>query len=89
MTSTTTEWATARFHLDARISRWAKGVSHTDLSGDLTWHSTAMNKDFSKTKALCVMQVFNHQIHHRGQIHAMLGAAGADMYTTDIPFMPE
>lgn len=89
MTQNANEWALARFRLDGRISSWAKTVTNTDLSGDLKWHSTAMNKDFSKPIALCVMQVFNHQTHHRGQVHAMLGAAGAQMPVTDIPFMPE
>ncbi|MEM9179394.1 MAG: DinB family protein, partial [Pseudomonadota bacterium] len=37
----------------------------------------------------CIMQVFNHQTHHRGQVHAMLTAAGTIPDDTDIPFMPE
>jgi uncharacterized damage-inducible protein DinB len=35
------------------------------------------------------MHLFNHQTHHRGQIHAMLTAAGATAPVTDILFMPE
>ena len=37
----------------------------------------------------CVVHFFNHQTHHRGQVHAMLTAAGAKAPVTDIPFMPE
>ncbi len=88
-TSTLGEWSTARFRMDARIKAWAKTVTHTDLAGDVTWFSGALQADVSKPKALCVTHFFNHQAHHRGQVHAMLGAAQAPMYTTDIPFMPE
>jgi uncharacterized damage-inducible protein DinB len=35
-----------------------------------------------------VLQLFNHQTHHRGQIHAMLTAAGAKPYDTDIAITP-
>ncbi len=31
---------------------------------------------------------FNHQTHHRGQMHAMLTAAGVTTTDTDLPFMP-
>ncbi|MFP6690155.1 MAG: DinB family protein, partial [Alphaproteobacteria bacterium] len=29
------------------------------------------------------------QTHHRGQVHAMLTAAGAKPDDTDLPFMPQ
>lgn len=89
MTATLAEWSLARFRLDGRFTVWAKGVTHTELTGDLTWFSGSVQREISKPKALCLMQVFNHQTHHRGQVHAMIGAAGGEMYVTDIPFMPE
>jgi len=85
---TLAEWSMERFRTDARFVTWAKGVKHLDLTGDLTWFSGSIQSDVSKPRAVCVAQMFNHQTHHRGQVHAMLGAAGAPMYTTDIPFMP-
>jgi len=36
---------------------------------------------------LAVVHVFNHQTHHRGQVHAMLTAAGAKTEDTDLIFM--
>jgi uncharacterized damage-inducible protein DinB len=42
----------------------------------------------SKPRALLVAHMFNHQTHHRGQVHAMLTAAGATPGDTDLPFMP-
>jgi uncharacterized damage-inducible protein DinB len=37
----------------------------------------------------CVTHFFNHQTHHRGQVHAMLTAAGAKPGDTDLFIMPE
>jgi uncharacterized damage-inducible protein DinB len=33
------------------------------------------------------MQLFNHQTHHRGQVHAMLTAAGAAPQPTDLQML--
>ncbi len=82
------QWLKERAAADARFVAWADGVSQTDIQGDLTWFSGSIQSDISKPRALCIVQMFNHQTHHRGQVHAMLGAAGAPMYTTDLPFMP-
>ncbi len=86
------DWAmlwSARPALDARIAGWAWSITDADLDGDLTWHSGFLKRDITKPRALCVMQLFNHQTHHRGQVHAMLTAAGAKPEDTDLPFMPE
>jgi len=86
------DWAalkTARAQADARIVDWGERVLAQDLAGDLTWYSGAMGRELTKPRALLVMQLFNHQTHHRGQVHAMLTAAGARPDDTDLPFMPE
>ena len=89
MTPTPAVWAAERFRMDGRIKQWAEGLSAIDLVGDLTWYSGMLQRDMIKPKALCIMQLFNHQTHHRGQVHAMLTAAGQKPTDTDIPFMPE
>ena len=81
-------WEAERFRLDGRIRLWAASLHEIDLVGDLTWHSVAFGKEFRKPMGLCVTQLFNHQTHHRGQVHAMLTAAGVDPGPTDVPFMP-
>jgi len=81
-------WA-ERPKLDARIAAWAWMVSPDELADELRWHSFALGRDMAKPYALCVMHFFNHQTHHRGQVHAMLTAAGARPDDTDLPFMPE
>lgn len=89
MTPTPAVWAADRFRMDARITLWAQSVSAIDLVGDLAWYSGAAEREMSKPKGLCVMQLFNHQTHHRGQVHAMLTSIGIKPNDTDLPFMPE
>jgi uncharacterized damage-inducible protein DinB len=74
---------------DASIISWADRLTDEDLGGDLSWYSGAMKTDLTKPKWVCITQLFNHQTHHRGQVHAMLTAAGAKPDDTDLPFMPE
>jgi uncharacterized damage-inducible protein DinB len=88
-TPTAAVWTADRFRMDARITLWAQSVSAIDLTGDVTWTSVAVGRTMSKPKALCVVQLFNHQTHHRGQVHAMLTALGKNPNDTDLPFMPE
>jgi uncharacterized damage-inducible protein DinB len=88
-TPTPAVWAADRFRMDARITLWAQKVTALGLLGDMTWYSGAAGREISKPKALCVMQLFNHQTHHRGQVHAMLTAMGLKPNDTDLPFMPE
>jgi uncharacterized damage-inducible protein DinB len=33
--------------------------------------------------------MFNHQTHHRGQVHCMLTQAGGKPHDTDLPLTPE
>lgn len=71
------------------INGWAQNLDAGWLEGDLTWRSTAYNRDFTKPKWLLVTHLFNHQTRHRGQVHAMLTAAGAKPDDTDLGFMDE
>ena len=79
----------ARQAADARFIDWGARVSRSDLEGDFSWHSAVLQRDFTKPKSVCVMQIFNHQTHHRGQVHAMLTAAGTRPDDTDLPFIPD
>ena len=72
---------------DHRIEEWAKGLNAEDCSGQFRWRS-AMGHDFEHPRALVYTHFFNHQTHHRGQVHAMLTAAGVATQVTDLPFMP-
>ena len=89
MTATPVEWSTHRFRTDGRISLWADKLASVDLVGDLTWYSEAAKREVTQPMQTCIVHFFNHQTHHRGQVHAMLTAAGAKPGPTDLPFMPE
>jgi uncharacterized damage-inducible protein DinB len=78
-----------RAAFDQRILGWAHGVDPAWFEGELSWYSGAVGRQVTKPKKLLVLQLFNHQTHHRGQIHAMLTAAGAKPGDTDVPFMPD
>jgi len=82
-------FGTARQAQDTRILTWAHEVTPNWFDGDLSWYSGVLGRDISKPKKTLVIQLFNHQTHHRGQVHAMLTAAGAHPEDTDVPFMPE
>jgi len=57
---------------DAGVSRWANKVDGAWLAEDLTWFSGAANREVRAPLRLLVTHFFNHQTHHRGQVHAML-----------------
>ena len=81
-------WKESRMALDGQIEAWASGLRPRDLEGDLNWYSGAAGRDFSLPVEICIVHMFNHQTHHRGQIHAMLTAAGAKPGATDLMLMP-
>lgn len=85
------DWASlkqARREQDKAIAAWAASVEQTHLASSLTYVSAAIGKEFTQNIGLLTIHMFNHQAHHRGQVHAMLTAAGAKLEDTDIPFMP-
>jgi uncharacterized damage-inducible protein DinB len=82
-------WSAARFQMDGRIRTWAQRLRAIDLKGDLAWYSGALKRDMRQPVALCIAHMFNHQTHHRGQIHAMLTAAGVQAPVSDLAAMPE
>ena len=88
-TSTSENWVSERLSMDGCILNWAKDLTNVELQGDLNWFSGALQKEVTRKKELCVMHMFNHQAHQRGQVHAMLTAAGQDGATSDLFILPE
>ncbi len=89
MCPTLAAWNAERQHLDGKISHWAESVRAVDLTGELTWQSMALGREVCKTIALCVTHMFNHQTHHRGQLHQMLTSAGFEAPVSDLFYLPE
>ena len=86
---TVSSWSADRFRTDGKIRFWADGVRTLHLKGDLTWFSGAAGRQITAPMASTVVHFFNHQTHHRGQIHAMLTAAGRQAPVSDLFLMPE
>lgn len=83
------EYRVARTEMDRTIMDWANSLKASWLDGELTWFSGAVQREVSKPKAILVMHFFNHGTHHRGQVHAMLTAAGAKPEDSDLFIMPD
>jgi uncharacterized damage-inducible protein DinB len=78
------ELRAAREEADADLIAWAAGVDEAWLARDQAWFSGAAGRELSKPRGLLMAHFFNHQTHHRGQVHAMLTAAGEQTGDTDL-----
>jgi len=84
MIETWDELVTARTRADADIEAWAARLDPTWLADDQTWFSGSAGREIRRPRAMLVTHFFNHQTHHRGQVHAMLTAAGERTGDTDL-----
>jgi uncharacterized damage-inducible protein DinB len=87
--ATHAEWQVERIVTDVRINAWAERITKQDLDVELTMFSSDMQADVTEQMGMCVPHFFNHQTHHRGQVHAMLTAAGQNAPVSDLFFMPK
>jgi uncharacterized damage-inducible protein DinB len=78
-----------RAAFDQTMIAWADRIDTSWLAGDLTWFSGAAKRELTKPKWLLVTHMFNHQTHHRGQVHCMLTQAGGKPQDTDLPILAE
>ncbi|MEM1374373.1 MAG: DinB family protein [Pseudomonadota bacterium] len=82
------DWAVfrdKRQEVDASLVRWAAMLTDDDLAAGRSFDLGADRVE--TTVAVMAAQLFNHQTHHRGQVHAMLTAAGAETAPTDLMMM--
>ena len=85
------EWASLkgrRHDFDAEIIGWADELGADWLGGTHTHFSPSLGREMSAPRWLVVSHFFNHQTHHRGQIHCMLTQAGRRPADTDLPMVP-
>jgi uncharacterized damage-inducible protein DinB len=84
------DWAVlkaARVEADAGIEAWAARLDPAWLAGRLGWDSAALGRRVERPLSVLVTHFFNHQTHHRGQVHALLTGFGARTEDTDLPFI--
>src|SRR5262245_60299554 len=74
----------AREKADSGITRWAATVDDPWMAEDMVWFSGAAGREVRAPKGLLVTHFFNHQTHHRGQVHAMLTAVRQATGDTDL-----
>jgi uncharacterized damage-inducible protein DinB len=77
-----------RAAFDETITDWTCRLDAGALDEDLTWFSGAAGRELTKPKGLLITHFFNHQTHHRGQVHCMLTQCGAKPEATDLPALP-
>lgn len=65
----------ARVLEDARIDAFLDGLTESFLRGTVTYVNNS-GKRFEDPILLVLQHLFNHQTHHRGQIHVMLSQFG-------------
>ena len=78
------DYKTRRKARDREIEDWAEALTDGDLTGTVAWYQADGTTRIVISKPLCAAQLFNHQTHHRGQVHAMLTAAGVTPEATDL-----
>ena len=72
---------------DARIAQFIATLTDTDLTKTIRYRTVVNPQDIEQVLAPALDHFFNHQTHHRGQVHAMLTAAGAEPEPTDLSLL--
>ena len=74
----------ARFAMDEALQRWVSALTPARLQAPLR-----RGKGPAMPLWCSVLHMFNHQTHHRGQVHAMMTRIGLQAPVTDLFLMPE
>ena len=69
------ELAATRRHEDQRIMAWVESLTEDDLAARFTYR-TLSSGEVTQPLSSALAHVFNHQAHHRGQLHCLLTMAG-------------
>lgn len=78
----------ARQEMDEQILAWAQALATRYDNEQLRFYSVTYQKEIVMPLFAAVMQFFNHQTHHRGQITTLLSQMNLDIGVTDLPVMP-
>ncbi|MEF2551834.1 DinB family protein [Aurantimonas sp. A2-1-M11] len=74
----------ARQAEDARIIGWVDGLADTDLADDFTYRTISGTQEFTQVLGGALLNMLNHQTHHRGQAHAILTGFARDAPSFDL-----
>jgi uncharacterized damage-inducible protein DinB len=73
-----------RARMDRDILAWTESLEEDWLAEEMSWFSMGAGRELHRPRGLLLTHFFNHQTHHRGQVHTMLTAAGQDTGDTDL-----
>ena len=69
---------TARQSEDGRIADYIDGLSEADFAGHLRYQTVTNPRVIEQELWPALDHFFNHQTHHRGQVHGLLSAIGGN-----------
>ena len=78
------ELKSAQFDQDEWYHNFCNAMDPEELEGTLSFDTVETGEFFSLPLRMCLTNLFQHQIHHRGQTHHMLGHAGLEPPPLDV-----
>ena len=78
------ELRAAREQEDRRIVAYVDKLSDADIAGSLRYRSIVNPADVEQPLAPALVHFFNHQTHHRGQVHCVLTGLGRAAPSLDL-----
>ena len=74
----------AREAEDERMVGWIEGLTGKQFNGTFSYRTISNPADVTQPLAPALSHFFNHQTHHRGQVHALLSGLGLDPPSLDL-----
>lgn len=78
------ELRAARVREDERIAAYVEGLGEAALAGRFRYRTIVNPADVEQPLAPALVHFFNHQTHHRGQVHALLTGLGREAPSLDL-----
>lgn len=78
------ELRAARETEDSRIVSYIDSLSETELAGRIRYRTITNPADVEQPLAPALIHFFNHQTHHRGQVHGLLTGFGLEGPSLDL-----
>ena len=80
------ELRAARVSEDRRIVSYVEGLDEARISGTIRYRRVSSREEFEQELAPALAHWFNHQTHHRGQVHAVLTGLVGEAPPLDLLF---
>jgi uncharacterized damage-inducible protein DinB len=74
----------ARHREDERIIAYIDSLSEADLGGRIRYKTITNPVEIEQPLAPALIHFFNHQTHHRGQVHCLLTGFGLEAPSLDL-----